>query len=353
MRRLDELFAAAPPQPPPEPCPDGDVSEAIDPLPAVPPFSFSVISQPQMKAEVDKLHQERVPTTPLGLSQPSFERVPFKDLPNQSLPVTVSAVPDENGGCFKCVADWELPVAWRSLIASGPFVLDEPERFFVSRAGDVSGCPPHALPPLLEVRELLTPAAVAKITAGELEHYLDFVRAFRIVGGRYLANVRRLTAERTHLRARDPGDCEAKVQTFLVRARGFVPADGAAADGASGSPASVPGAAPGPPAALARDAGSGVVDLNFLTLYGEFFRDDFLALYLAPDRDREPDGPHHARVHPPTDRPPTTPNIDIDVNPFGCDAYCRKVTFPQIPGRSSEDLVKDRGVPARRPWHVM
>ena len=352
-----KLGAGGPPAPKP-PCADGTVSEITDPLPAVPPFTFSVMSQPQLVSELDKQHQAH-PKTPLGASQPSFERVPFKGLPDQGSPVTVSAVPD--GDCLKCVADWQLPVAWQTLIASGAFVLDEPKRFFVSRAGDVSGCPPRSLPRLLEVRELITPEALPFIIAGEREHYLDFVRAFQIVGGRYLANVRRLTADRTHLRARDAAECETKVQSFLVRARGSgEPSDQPAGPTTAAPPAPPPatGSAPNAPPPAATDVAGGAVDLNFLTLYTQFFVDDFLALFLGAgaDRDRVPGGPHEARPKPPTDRRPTLPNIDTDVNPFGCDAYARKLTkssFPGIPGASSEQLVKDRNVPVKRPWHVM
>ncbi len=351
-----KLGAGGPPPPAPKPtCADGPVSEIIDPLPAVPPFAFSVMSQPQLISELDKQRQAH-PKTPLGASQPSFDRAPFKGLPDGGSPVTVSALPADDGDCVKCVADWQLPVAWQTLIASGAFVLDEPKRFFVSRAGDVSGCPPRSLPRLLEVRELITPEALPFIIAGEREHYLDFVRAFQIVGGRYLANVRRLTADRTHLRARDASECESKVQSFLVRARGSgEPSDQPAGPTTAGPTAPPPATNPAPngplPSATA-PAGS-VVDLNFLSLYHQFFVDDFLALFLAPDRDRVA---HQARPRPPTDRPPTLPNIDTDVNPFGCDAYARKLTassFPGIPGASSEQLVTDRNVPAKRAWHVL
>ena len=210
------------------------------------------------------------------------------------------------------------------------------------------------------MRELITPEALPFIIAGELEHYRDFVRAFQIVGGRYLANVRRLTADRTHLRARDASECETKVQSFLVRARGSgEPNDQPAGPTTAGPPAPPPATAPPngqvPPV---KDAAGGAVDLNFLTLYTQFFVDDFLALFLgaAADRDRGPGGPHEARPRPPTDRRPTLPNIDTDVNPFGCEAYARKLTassFPGIPGASSEQLVKDRNVPVKRAWHVL
>ncbi len=327
-----KLGAGGGPAPKPA-CADGAVSEITDPLPAVPPFTFSVMSQPQLISELDKQRQAH-PKTPLGASQPSFDRDPFKGLPDQGSPVTVSAVPADNGDCVKCVADWQLPVAWQTLIASGAFVLDEPKRFFVSRAGDVSGCPPRSLPRLLEVRELITPEALPFIIAGEREHYLDFVRAFQIVGGRYLANVRRLTADRTHLRARDASECEAKVQNFLVRALGI------AKPGVQGSNPTTPAPpAPGPaknpvpatPLPSATAPAGTAVDFSVLSFYHGFFIDDFLALYLAPDRDRVPDGPHQARPRPPTDRPPTLPNIDTDVNPFGCDAFARKLTAIVLP----------------------
>jgi hypothetical protein len=306
-----------------------------DPLPAVPPFTFSVVSQRELTAAIPK--SQAPPGTPLALSQPSFERVPFKDVPDQAFPVTVSAIPTGDPSCFKCAAEWTLPVAWRSLIGSGPFVLDEPKRFFVSREGDASGCPPRSLPRLLDVRQLVTPEVRPFLIAGEREHYLDFVRAFQMVGGRYLANVGRLSPERTHLRTDDPAKCEGKVQGFLVLAHGL--------------PLREPVAGGGPvPSA------GGELELNFLKSYTETFRDDFLAFYLSPDRDRVPDGPHIARPEPPQDRPPTLPNIDLDINPFGCDAFCRKLTarsFPRLPGGSSEALVKDDNLPIKQAWHSL
>jgi peptidoglycan hydrolase-like protein with peptidoglycan-binding domain len=358
MRRLDQLF---PPQPTPDPtCADGPVSTDQDPLPDVPPFTFRLLPQAELVAEVSK--QQKPPKNPLAASQPSFEPAPFQGLPNQSIPVSVTAIPTDDPDCFKCAADWTLPVAWRTLIATGPVVLNEPKRLFVSRADDMSGCPPRAFPRLLDVRELLTPDVIDLIKLGEFEHYQDFVRAFRIVGGRYLANVRRLTPARTHLRVRDPTQCETKVQSFLVRAHGrfAAPQDAQEAelpvhlqnllvgsgDGSEQVDTATTGGQPGAD-----------FELNFLKQYTDAFIDDFLALYLAPDRDHVPDGPHIVEPEPPRDRPPILPNIDLAINPFGCDAYCRKLTARsfkgKIPGQSSDVLVKDRNIPTRQAWHAL
>lgn len=362
MRRLDQLF---PPRPAPDPsCADTPVNTDQDPLPDVPQFTFRLVSQAELVAEVSK--QQKPPQNPLAASQPSFERVPFQGLPNQSIPVSVTAIPTGDSNCFKCAADWTLPVAWRTLIATGPVVLNEPKRLFVSRAGDVSGCPPRPFPRLLDVRELITPEALKFLKLGEFEHYQDFARALRIVGGRYLANVRRLTPERTHLRVRDPGQCEAKVQSFLVRAHGpFASAEDAEEAelpvhlqsflvGAGDASAQATDQAD---TATAGGQSGGNLELNFLNQYTDAFIDDFLALYLAPDRDHLPDGPHIARPEPPRERTPIRPNIDLAINPFGCDAYCRQLTAQsfqgKIPGMSSDILIKDRDIPNKQAWHVL
>lgn len=326
MRRLDELFAAQPPPPPT--CADAPVDETIDPLPAVPPFTFRLASQQDL-VEMAKRQGQAVDGVPLGASEPSFTKTPFQDSGELTFPVSVTAIPDD--GCFRCAASWQLPVAWRTLIVAGAIVLPEPKRFFVSRPGDVSGCPPAVR--LLDVRELVTPDVLPFVVAAELEHYLDFVRAFRIVGGRYLANVARLSPERTHLRARDAKECERKVRGFLVLSHGLPFR---------------------PPRASA--SSSPVVELDALKSYTEDFINDFIAFYLSPDRDRKPDGPHIAHPQPPTSKGPIHPNIDRDVNPFGCGAYCRKLTpksFPGIPGGPSEALVKDDNTPRKQPWHAL
>jgi hypothetical protein len=297
MHRLDALFAATPD------CADRGVSPDIDPLP-----------QAKLLEEV-KRHQppgHPIPETPLGASFPSFER----------RPVQVRAISIDGSTCFKCVADWAIPGSFLALVAVGGFVLDEPKRFAVVRAGDSSGCPPSSLPRLLEVREEIEPQALPFIVTAETEHYGDFVRAFQIVAGRYLANVQRLTPERTHLRAATPDECEEKVENFLIESHGrFL------------NGFTVP----------------------FLRNYTSTFAADFTAVYNSPDRDR-PGGPHRSRPDPPHERPPTFPNIDRTVNPFGCDAFARKLTarsFPGIPGPSSEQAVSDARAPAKQPWHAL
>jgi Putative peptidoglycan binding domain len=327
MHRLDELF---PPGPPTPSCGDGAVDETRDPLPAAPPFNFEIVSQAEF-LERFKGRSFSPSGTPLGASEPSFERFPFKTFPgvDQSIPVSVRVIPTDDG-CFKCAAEWTLPVAWRSLILAGPIVLDESKRLFAARTGDVSGCPETPFPRLLDVRELVSPDVLPFILAAEAEHYLDFLRAFRIVGGRYLANVLRLSPDRTHLRTRDPGACEDKVNAFLLDAHGPFAGD-----------------------ALIRVMLFGG---RVTKMYTSLMQDDFEVLYDAPDRDRFPDGPHRAHPHPPWGREPIHPNIDRDINPFGCNAYARKLTpssFRGIPGAASEVLIKDLDIPKRQPWHVM
>lgn len=313
MGLLDTRFLAGPPQPVIQ-CPDqSNVNTDQDPLPNVPPFSFSVMSQPELLEQVKKIQVpgKPIPKTPLAATQPSFSAVP----------VTVKSLPLSGSNCVKCIAEWDLPVSFQAFIAVGSFTLDEPKRFAAIQQGDTSGCPSSPIPHLLEVREVILPEAVPFLVAGEFEHYLDFVRAFRIAGGRFLANVHRLTPERTHLRAKDQSECEDRVQDFLI-------------------------------AALGRFLS---FTLPFLPNYTRTFVPHFDSLYNSPNRDRD-NGPHAAHSRPPSNKPPLFPNIDLAINPFGCNAFCRKLdagSLPGIPGGSSDVLVKDTNIPEKKAWHVL
>ena len=313
MGLLDKRFLAGPPQPVNQ-CPDqSNINTDQDPLPDVPPFSFSFMSQPELLEKIKKIQApgQPIPKTPLAATQPSFSAVP----------VTVKSLPLSGSNCVKCIAEWNLPVSFQAFIAFGSFTLDEPKRFAAIQQGDASGCPSSPIPRLLDVGEVILQEAVPFLVAGEFEHYLDFVRAFRIAGGRFFANVRRLTPERTHLRAKDQSECEDKVQEFLI-------------------------------VALGRLLG---FTLPFLPNYTRTFVPHFESLYNSPDRDRN-NGPHAAVPQPPSNKPPQFPNIDLAINPFGCNAFCRKLdarSFPGIPGGASDVLVKDTNIPEKKAWHVM
>jgi hypothetical protein len=100
------------------------------------------------------------------------------------------------------------------------------------------------------------------------------------------------------------------------------------------------------------------VSFPFLERYTSTFAHDFTTQYNRPDRDR-PGGPHHAIPNPPTEpifKPPIFPNIDVDRNPFGCDAFFRKYDAgcgPGIPGPPSDTIIKDVTEPTRQPWHAL
>ena len=311
MGLLDARFLSAPPQPVLN-CLDGTVNTDQDALPAVPPFVPAFMSAPQVLDEVKKIQPPGVPvpdTPPLGAFQPQFPRKPVK----------VSAIPVPGSSCMKCTADWDASADIRVLIATGSFT-DEPKRFAAFQQNAISGCPPHPLPLLLEVKKMILPEAVPFIVAGEFEHYLDFVRAFRIAAGRYLGNVRRLTPERTHLLASNQSECESKVELFLMAM--------------AAHPAFVTGA--------------------FLTLYTNVFAEDFESLFTASNRDQS--GAHDAKFRPPKGQKPMFPDIDLDRNPFGCSAFARKFdrrSFPGIPGAPSDTAVVDTNVPPKKAWHVM
>ena len=327
MHRLDQLFAGSPPPPSPGPLPtptqcqdSSATSNEKDPLPAVPAFQPQFLGATELLEKVKKMQPLGHPVPknpPLGATQPTFTANPVK----------VSTVPEAGSSCLKCVADWDLTAAIAVFIAVGSF-SDEPKRFAAFQKDSVSGCPFKPLPELLEVRKAILPEAVALSITAEREHYDDFVRAFRMAGGRYLANVRRLTAERTPLRGKDLDECTDKVEDFLSQALG------------------VPGF---------NKFLRAFLHTTLCENYPNEFVADFLTLFNAPDRDRD-GGPHLAKPFPPSDQAPLFPNIDTDINPFGCKAFARKFnrfSGPGIPGPSSEDAIKDINEPPKQVWHAL
>ncbi len=299
-----------------EPCPNSSVNTDQDSLPPVPAFNPKILPASEVFNRVKQMLAPGQPVPenpPLGASQPSFTNNPVK----------VSAIPVPDSDCMKCVAEWDLSATFESLISSpGPVDFNEPKIFEAFQQGSQEGCPFHALPVLLPVKRLILPAEVPFTIAAEREHFNDFVEAFRIVGGRYIANIRRLTPERSHVRGQNQAECQDKVTDFLFDTRG-------------GLPFLTP----------------------FLPRFSENFANDFTKLFLLPDRDR-PGGPHFANPFP-SFRPfkmPIRPNIDRDKNPFGCNAFFRKYNGtgnPGIPGPPSASIIKDTARPQKQPWHVL
>lgn len=217
------------------------------------------------------------------------------------------------------MASWEPPVATVGLfIGTGTF--SDEKRFFVGRPGDVSGCDTGPLPDLLDVRKVIDPGLVPKLLAGELEHWQDFRRTWQLTVGRLLANVHRLTPERTHLTGNDLTECNRAVGRFLAQATddvllaSFIPDQIA------------PGYGAFPPQMI------GPVDAQ-----------------SAAGRDS---GPHFATSTPPKSQGPVRPNIDTAKNPFGCKAFF--VSFgpgalPGVPGAASTDVIKDLATRPRSP----
>lgn len=332
MGKLDKLFAESEPTPPAgpapgpgAPCVDGSVvSTDRDPLPPVPPFAFEMRPADEVMKRVREIQPagEPIPDkVPLGITQPTFK----------TEPVVVKALPIPDASCMKCVAEWKVTPSIETLIATGHFT-DEPKRFAAFQPGSESGCPSRALPQLLEVRKLILPEMHPVTIAAEREHYNDFVRAFQMVGGRYLSNVNRLTPERTPLRGKDQAECKDKVEVFLSVVRGL--------------PAFHPSLLT-------------LIKTSLLEQYPTEFGEDFKALFsdvASTARDSGPTAPHKAVPIPPPDKPPIFPNIDLARNPFGCEAFARKFTTQSargIPGASSEDLMKDTTDPPKQGWHVL
>jgi hypothetical protein len=298
---------------PPQPgqlCPPGAVSNETDPLPEIPLPSVSSMSPTKIAATVGKSGP-----APLGA-----HRVGPLAFPG----VNVGLV-DDGAPCKKCVATWNPPVPSVELfIGTGTF--SDEKRFFVGRPGDDSGCNTGPLPDLLEVRKVIERGLEPKLLAAEMEHWADFRRTWQLTVGRLLANVRRLTPERTHLAASSLEECNRAVGAFLAVASGDPFLAAFAADQVA------PGYGALPPIVIAPvNAQSGAV------------------------RDTE-NGPHTAISTPPKGNPPVKPNIDTAKNPFGCAAFFVKFGSggaPGVPGAASTDVIKDLGDPPKRPWHLL
>ncbi|HEY1180356.1 MAG TPA: peptidoglycan-binding domain-containing protein, partial [Phytomonospora sp.] len=193
----------------PVPCPPGGtVDLGTDPPPGIGAPSVNLMSPTAIAAAVGKPG-----SPPLAAHRVNGG----KDLAFP--PVKVTAV-ETGGPCKKCVADWAPPVPPVELfIGTGSFA--DGKRFFVGRPGDAGGCDTGPLPDLLDVRKVIDPGLTGRLIAGEMEHWSDFLRAWQLVVGRLLGNVRRLTPARSHLGGADLADCRGKVGDFLLTANGF------------------------------------------------------------------------------------------------------------------------------------
>lgn len=298
---------------PPKPgqlCPPGVVSNEKDPLPEIPLPTITFMSPTKIAETVGK-------SGPAPLGAHRVEPLTF--------PGVTVAVEDGGAQCKKCVATWNPPVPKIELfIGTGTF--SDETRLFVGRPGDDSGCNTGPLPDKLEVRKVIDRGLERKLLAAEMEHWGDFRRAWQLTVGRLLANVRRLTPERTHLTASSLEEGNRAVGAFLAGASGDPLLAAFAADQVA------PGYGALPPIVLAPvNAQSGAV------------------------RDAE-NGPHTATSTPPKDKPPIRPSIDTAKNPFGCAAFF--VRFgpdgaPGVPGESSTTVIKDLGDPPKLPWHQL
>lgn len=136
-------------------------------------------------------------------------------------PVTVTAV-ETGGSCKRCLADWAPSVPSVELfIGTGSFADGKSGSSW--RPGDASGCDTGPLPDLLDVRKVIDPALTGPLTVGEMEHWSDFLRAWQLVVGRPLGNVRRLTPGRSHITGTDLADCRGKAGDLLLTTNGFPP----------------------------------------------------------------------------------------------------------------------------------
>jgi hypothetical protein len=294
--------------PPAVPCADGKVSLEPDPIPDIPVPTLTFLPADELLALVRKrqIPGEFVPPNPpLGATIPRIENV---------RPVTTEAIP-EGDGCFRCVARWPLPnPVVEVFLAIG--VFSDEKRFWVTQEGDSGDCP-TPVPTLKDVKKVILPRAIPITLVAELEHVLDFRRAFRMAIHRWTANVGRLSEPRTHLRAASASECADKVTAFLNQLTGL--------------PLALP-----------------------LKALGQFFAED--AAELA-DQTRKRDVEDHSAIsNPPKERPPILPTFDLARNPFGCSAFLRwfdEKSGPKVPGPSAEELITDLGDPPRQKWHSL
>ncbi len=322
-----------PPSPEPACADSTSISLAKDHLPATPAFKPEFVHGTQLVSKLLQLADRRnkrlipdlhIPKNPLGFTLPILP-VLFPDV--KIPPIRVQALDTNDAACKKCAADWALirPEV-KSFVATGFSVTGT--SFWIRQGNDPNVCPSHGtFGDLKEVRTVIRPGAVSKIAQGEQEHFSDAQRSFDLSGGRYLANVRRLTAERTHLRGKDQKECELKVAQFLdsVGDPGFLAAFGAQ---------------------------------EFLdSIYGALYVRDFLEQFkLSAQRDES--GSHNAKATPSDDpkhfQKPFPPSFFN--NPFVCEAFWRMLdenSFPGIPGISSMSLIVDKDTPPKEIWHEL
>ena len=311
MGKLDSLAKGGGGKPPVG-CVDGSINMGPDPVPDIDAPDIKVLPAEEVMAIV-KARQppgSPVPSFPLGATAPKKVDVPA---------VTAGSVPDPATGCHKCTASWTPPPGQvEVLIASGSF--SDEKRFWATQQGDNRDCP-TPVPTLKPVRKLIKPSVLPKVSQAEMEHVNDFRRAYRMVTHRYLATIRRLSPERTHLRASDPAQCAGKVDGFFAQ--------------------HLHGSIFGFPIIV------GTKGLARLYV-------DQLADVFDPTTSRE-DPAHSAISFPPRGQPPIRPTFDLDRNPFGCSAFFRAFderSLPGVPGPASDVLIKDdEFAPPKRAWH--
>jgi peptidoglycan hydrolase-like protein with peptidoglycan-binding domain len=293
-------------------CKETAISQEKEPLPDIPMPSITRMSAPELLELVKKRQTPGAfipPNPPLGACQPTIGNVTS---------AKAKALPIAGTDCFRCTAEWDMVKPTVEIfIATGSF-SDEPQRFFVARQGDVSGCPQGVSKK--EVMKMILPEAEPKILDAELEHWADFVMSYMLVGGRYLSNIRRLTPERTHLRGKTEDECTQKVAQFLM-------------DTSIGLP------------------------VNPLGAYGPMLASDLTDLFILNTGKRD-ESAHSAISKPPREKAPVFPNIDTDKNPFGCKAYFRKFdkdSGPGIPGPTFIEIMEDPdgNIPQAQTWHTL
>ncbi len=315
IAKLDEMMENKGKDNPPNlnSCLDSSVSQEKEPLPDIPIPTVTRMKADEMFELIKKKQTPGhfIPTNPpLGATIPELNNVQ---------PAKAKAIPIPGENCFQCVAEWEMVKPKVDIfIATGTF-SDEPKRFFASQQGSVSGCPVGVS--LKEVKKVILPEAEPKILDAELEHWSDFVFSYLFVVGRYLSNIRRLTPSRSHLKAQTEDECSQKVDQFILETTIRLP---------------VP---------------------NPLGNFGDIMGRDLIDLY-HPNTDKRDKNNHSAISKPPKNKLPVFPNIDTDINPFGCGAYFRKFDKdlgPGVPGPTSMEIIEDvdENIPPLKSWHSL
>lgn len=306
-------------------CGDTNINQDVDPNPApIPKWDVKFVPGKQMKevfkrpevakANVNNVSHEGV----FGLTVPVEPVETWRDQA-----YTVGTEKTNEANCTKCTANWNLtktPTV-RSFIAIDWVFLNEIGLWNNDENRGGFECPtsPKGAMVRTPVVLALDSNAIGKILFSEMEHYLDFVRAFRLTSIRHLSNIKRLSRDKSHLVAGNPMECQFKVAQFLAN-HSFNSTDPGVAISLFGNRAKM----------------------------GEMHDATFLDSFKQSQKVRDEGGLHGlGKVNPANHLKAFKPRERFDCN------FHRRTTEDSftLSGKTSEDVIKDLNLPPKRSWH--